>query len=75
MNNKEIESYIHCGLCIQDDTLSQDIEVGWTEAGLQIWCRIHDCNIVNIDFEGKQLPADVTRNFIPEIDMKIVKKE
>ena len=35
-------------------------DVGWTEMGLQIWCVRHDCNVVNIDFEGHQHPANET---------------
>jgi len=56
---KCIEAFIHCGMCIEED-LMQDIECGWTEKGLQIWCRNHDCNIIHIDFKGKKLPANTS---------------
>ncbi|MGC6476088.1 MAG: hypothetical protein ACON41_05565 [Parvibaculales bacterium] len=34
------------------------LDVGFTEQGLQIWCRRHDINICHIDFAGHQLAAD-----------------
>ncbi|MED5324312.1 MAG: hypothetical protein VYB91_05810, partial [Pseudomonadota bacterium] len=37
------------------------IDVGFTNWGLQIWCRRHQVNIVHIDFGGAQLPADFRR--------------
>ena len=70
-NTLKIRGYIHCGKCINDyktdpaaiDLSPKDyqrIQAGWTKLGLQIWCTRHDCNIVHIDFEGKQLPANIT---------------
>lgn len=64
MADTEIKTYLHCGKCIEEipDGVSpqewQQFQVGWTEKGLQIWCRRHDCNVCNIDFEGAQHPAD-----------------
>lgn len=58
-----ILQYIHCKKCLMekpDNTSAknwQQIEVGWTEAGLQVWCSRHNCNIVHIDFEGQRHPA------------------
>jgi hypothetical protein len=37
------------------------LEVGFTPIGLQIWCARHDVNVVHIDFEGQQHPANVSR--------------
>lgn len=60
----EIISYMHCGMCLKEipDGISPadwaDLEFGFSEKGLQIWCRRHDCNLVHIDFEGAQHPAD-----------------
>lgn len=34
------------------------LEVGFTERGLQVWCRRHGGNVVHFDFEGRPLPAD-----------------
>jgi hypothetical protein len=61
-----IRMFLHCRKCLDDfpggmsraDYLK--IEAGWTERGLQIWCRRHDVNIVHIDFEGAQHPADLS---------------
>jgi len=39
----------------------QSVQVGWTKEGIQDWCKRHDCNMIHIDFEGKQHPADLTR--------------
>ncbi len=70
-NTKEIASFIHCGQCIEEfpwkapPGISRGeyavLDVGFTELGLQIWCRRHDCNVAHIDFEGAQHPANQTR--------------
>lgn len=36
----------------------QELECGWTKIGLQIRCRKHNLNIIHIDFEGQQHPAN-----------------
>ena len=60
---REIGLFFHCKQCgkeidsgeagdgVSPCTYSQ-LEVGWTEKGLQVWCRRHDLNIIHIDFEG-----------------------
>ncbi len=54
----EIVLFFHCKDCNENipDGMSrrdyQSIEVGWTEIGLQVWCKRHDQNIIAIDFEG-----------------------
>ena len=66
-NEKEIALYLHCGLCLEQKTKGKsmaefkDLEVGWTEKGIQVWCRRHDCNVVHIDFEGQKHTANTTR--------------
>ena len=35
-----------------------EIDVGFTEIGIQIWCRRHDKNICHIDFDGHELESD-----------------
>ena len=65
-NEHRIESYLHCGKCVDEipgDISPRDwaqLEVGWTVEGIQIWCRRHECNVMHMDFEGHQHPADVT---------------
>ena len=65
-----IDSYVACTKCakevadIEPKISLQDyaaIDVGFTNWGLQIWCRRHQVNIVHIDFGGVQLPADFRR--------------
>jgi len=71
-NENEINAFFHCSLCVQEwkrtifstptsPAECQSLEVGWTDQGLQVWCREHDCNVVHIDFEGQKHPANVTR--------------
>ena len=72
LNEKGIVSYLHCALCIDEWSKSDDamspsdyqnhmVEVGWTKEGLQVWCKRHDCNIIHVDFEGMRHRADTTR--------------
>jgi hypothetical protein len=66
-NTLEIKAYMHCGLCLSEkpDNVSaasfSRLDVGWTQWGLQVWCRRHECNVCNIDFEGQQHQANTTR--------------
>ncbi len=59
----EIGAYLHCGKCLEDippDISPSDyqrLEVGWTEQGIQIWCKRHNLNVMHMDFEGHQHPA------------------
>ena len=34
------------------------LDVGFTDRGVQIWCRRHDLNVCHIDFAGMALDAD-----------------
>ncbi len=66
-NTKEIKLFFHCELCLAEKpadlspTEWKDLEVGWTELGLQVWCRRHNANVIHIDFEGLQHSANTTR--------------
>ena len=65
-NNKSILLYFHCKQCLEEKPADLSpaeftaFEVGWTGVGLQVWCRRHDINVIHIDFEGAQHPADLT---------------
>ena len=54
----EILMFIHCKLCLDErpSDLSPreyaELEVGFTTPGIQIWCRRHEVNVMDIDFEG-----------------------
>ena len=67
-SDNAIRLFLHCALCSAEPhpglsaTDYSDIEVGWTEQGIQAWCKRHKCNIVHIDFEGAKHPANTTRN-------------
>ena len=60
-----IKLYFHCHKCIKEippdesPRSSAALEVGWTKLGLQVWCKRHNCNVVHIDFEGCQHPANL----------------
>lgn len=62
-NKIEITAYMHCKKCmdaIPEKTSPRSwaqLEVGWTPAGLQVWCRRHECNVLHVDFEGQEHPA------------------
>ena len=34
------------------------LDAGFTNSGLQVWCRRHDVNVVHVDFDGNRLKAD-----------------
>ena len=62
-----IVQYMHCRMCLAEmpDGTSPQIwsrlDIGYTKEGIQIWCRRHGCNILHIDFEGQQHPANTSR--------------
>ena len=66
-NTNEISTFLHCKQCMEElpSGVSMrnfaDYEIGYTEIGLQIWCKRHDCNIIHIDFEGLKHPANLSR--------------
>lgn len=66
-NGLEVLQYCHCSVCLQEMPAGESpktwarLSVGWTERGLQVWCARHECNVMNIDFEGQKHPANVTR--------------
>ena len=63
-NKLEIEAYIHCAKCLNELPVGTSPrewaqhEVGWTRAGLQVWCRRHECNVMHIDFQSQRHPAN-----------------
>ena len=69
--SRRILRFIHCAQCVrefpevlrQGECMSladfQAIEVGYTDVGLQVWCKRHNRNIVHFDFEGVSHPSAV----------------
>ena len=62
-SQNEIVQFFHCKRCGENippgisPSDHQEIEVGWTKIGFQVWCKRHDLNIVHIDFEGHKHPV------------------
>jgi hypothetical protein len=79
-NTEEINSFIHCSLCAQEwkenklinTKMSpreyQKIQMGNTKLGFQIWCFRHDVNVMHIDLQNFQFPANMT--MIPNKNFK-----
>lgn len=65
----QIGMFMHCGKCLaafkadlpevhgESPESYARLSVGWTPRGIQVWCVRHDCNVINVDFEGHQHPA------------------
>jgi len=58
----EIKLYFHCKKCCEENKERfqnmreySSIECGWTEAGFQVWCKRHNCNVVNVGFKGQKV--------------------
>ena len=75
-------------MCIEEKPTDMSIreyghyEIGWTPHGLQMWCIRHECNVMHVDFQGQQHPANTSRRRTEEEvreehypKLKIVKKE
>ena len=48
-DTKQIQMFFHCKRCVEAG-LPNQLEVGWTAFGIQVWCRAHDINIAHVDF-------------------------
>lgn len=61
--SKNIKMFFHCKKCLHELPGGESPEswarlsVGFTIAGLQVWCVRHDCNVCHIDFQGFKHPA------------------
>ena len=70
-NDNCITSYIHCAQCYREKpaNVSQakwsKLDIGFTDIGLQVWCRRHGTNVVHINFEGAKHPANMERKATP----------
>jgi len=70
-SERNITSFLHCRECLEDWQAGKApgespasyarFSIGWTVLGLQVICNRHDLNVIHIDFEGQQHPADLTR--------------
>lgn len=65
-NLKSILLFFHCANCMPEKPANvspqewASLEVGWTQLGLQVWCKRCEVNVVHIDFQGVQHPANLT---------------
>lgn len=70
-NKLEIFSYCICSKCFEEWEATRPgvspsefgrLNVGFTPppAGLQVWCVRHNVNVMHIDFQGQQHPADLS---------------
>lgn len=66
-NTNEICMFFHCSQCMPLKPVNKSprewvqIEAGFTPVGIQVWCRRCEANIVHVDFQGMQHPANTTR--------------
>lgn len=72
MAGEMISQFLHCRKCVEEwkagvpEAQGQSPasyarqSAGFTPKGLQIICLRHDLNIVHIDFQGQQHPADTS---------------
>lgn len=64
-SSNKILLYMHCKLCMEslprDTSMAEwgEHEVGWTELGIQVWCKRHGINIIHVDFENQKHPANL----------------
>ncbi len=60
----EIVQFMHCARCLpyKPPAMSArdwaNLEVGFTTLGLQVWCIRCNVNVVHVDFQGRQHPAN-----------------
>ena len=65
LRTNQIQLYLNCGMCAKELPPGESpqtyahTQAGWTKHGIQVWCVRHDMNIIHIDFEGQQHPADL----------------
>ena len=65
-NLNTIVAYLHCGMCLKetgDKSYQPWLEVGWTKWGIQVWCRIHEVNIMHMNFDDIKHKADSSRQY------------
>ncbi len=53
-----ITTFLHCKKCLQEKPPGisprdwSQVEVGFTVPGFQVWCKRHELNVIDVDFEG-----------------------
>ena len=64
----QINQHVICGKCKEEFQVGSTnssslqaytkLDVGFTKIGIQVWCRRHDANVVQVNFDGQKLEAD-----------------
>lgn len=62
----EITHYLHCPQCTENN-LSQDISVGITENGLQVWCDNHNIEVLHILLTDNKADSKITEMNTSEV--------
>ena len=61
LKQNRIQTFICCKTCCNAHCVASScpaqIILGWTEKGLQVWCKTCNKNVVHLDFDGKKLKA------------------
>ena len=76
-----IGMFIHCGKCLEElpkGTAPRDWtdnEVGWTEKGLQVWCKRHEMNVINLDFCGQKVSLIKESSTFPSFNVDVEMNE
>lgn len=72
-SDRKIQQLFQCPKCIGElqeraNKLNQKLDpegyamlsIGLTDVGIQVWCNRHKRNVIHIDLEGSNHPANVT---------------
>jgi len=73
----EITTFFHCRKCLEEIQASAaqvsafgvrpspreyaQLEVGYTKVGVQVWCKRHEINVLNLDFNGQKVKKKVNQ--------------
>ena len=49
MDNYKIEQNIYCEKCLRSFSKTNDVEVGFTKNGIQVWCNNCDESVIEIN--------------------------
>lgn len=52
-----IQMYFHCKNCLEANR-RQQLAVGWTIKGVQVWCETCETNVTALDFRGMKVAHD-----------------
>jgi hypothetical protein len=50
----QIKMYLHCKQCFAENAHPQMLEVGFTEPGIQVWCKRHQVNVMHMALTAEE---------------------